>query len=639
MQELMSHIYRNLVRLMPLVLIIVFIIGAIGPSPVRANPGWYHTDWHYRKKITIDSGSVTANLNEFPVLISITSDAGLGTHAEQLNGDDILFTQGNEVTQIPHEIESFSSNGVTANLTAWVKVPAVSSSLPNTEIYMYYGNDSAGNQEDTANVWDSDFAMVQHLQETTGGDKSIIDSTANSNNGTATNNPTLGASGIMDGATTFSTGNDYIVVNDSASLDISGNLTLEAWIYPTTLDNVHRRIIVKPYSSWGDPWYMYSLWVYKAPADPNNNLGFGTSAGTPGSRSYSVNGTLTTDTWQHVAGTYNGTAQHWYINGDLVATYDVTMTIGTSNVSLSIGSVEPLQSGLEFGGIIDEVRISSTARSIDWLKTSYNNQNNPSAFITLGSEEGLAPTVSTIAATSVDEDQATLNGSITDIGSANATTRGFEWATATGPPYSTNWTESSSYGTGAFSYVLSGLTEGELYFYRAMALNPVGWGYGNEQQFLTNPAGPSGLSSDSHGSTWVHLTWSNGAGADSTIVRYQIDSPPGSWTEGSPGYSGTGTSANITGLSADEDYYFRAWSYATEGGLEKWSITYSSVMVTTDSGEAGPMAVGGKVLTVNKAAVLAPWVIFAAVLLFIIIRLIQHFRRKTPSRPPPDKTG
>ena len=38
-------------------------------------------------------------------------------------------------------------------------------------------------------------------------------------------------------------------------------------------------------------------------------------------------------------------------------------------------------------GTIDEIRISSSARSADWIITEYQNQNNPSGFIDTGLEE------------------------------------------------------------------------------------------------------------------------------------------------------------------------------------------------------------------------------------------------------------
>jgi hypothetical protein len=43
-----------------------------------------------------------------------------------------------------------------------------------------------------------------------------------------------------------------------------------------------------------------------------------------------------------------------------------------------------------FGGIIDEVRISTIARTDSWIETSYNNQFNPSAFYkSIGSQEDI----------------------------------------------------------------------------------------------------------------------------------------------------------------------------------------------------------------------------------------------------------
>jgi hypothetical protein len=34
----------------------------------------------------------------------------------------------------------------------------------------------------------------------------------------------------------------------------------------------------------------------------------------------------------------------------------------------------------------DEVRISTSARSSDWIKTEFNNQNNPASFYAIGAE-------------------------------------------------------------------------------------------------------------------------------------------------------------------------------------------------------------------------------------------------------------
>jgi len=72
------------------------------------NPGWFDNAWQFRKAITIDPAQVQGSQTNFPVLISIT-DADLGG-AALANGDDILFTSFDGITQISHEIESWNDS-------------------------------------------------------------------------------------------------------------------------------------------------------------------------------------------------------------------------------------------------------------------------------------------------------------------------------------------------------------------------------------------------------------------------------------------------------------------------------------------------------------------------------------------------
>jgi hypothetical protein len=37
--------------------------------------------------------------------------------------------------------------------------------------------------------------------------------------------------------------------------------------------------------------------------------------------------------------------------------------------------------------VVDEFRISNSARSAAWIATEYNNQNAPAAFLSLGSQQ------------------------------------------------------------------------------------------------------------------------------------------------------------------------------------------------------------------------------------------------------------
>lgn len=99
--------------------------------------------------------------------------------------------------------------------------------------------------------------------------------------------------------------------------------------------------------------------------------------------------TLTQSTWYHLAGTWDGAEMQLYVNGSLEARLDYTGTLNATDHSTWIGSYDgsttpPNQSP---DGRIDEVRLSSVARSAEWIAAAYSNQSAPSSFYTLGPEQ------------------------------------------------------------------------------------------------------------------------------------------------------------------------------------------------------------------------------------------------------------
>lgn len=99
------------------------------------------------------------------------------------------------------------------------------------------------------------------------------------------------------------------------------------------------------------------------------------------------------------------------------------------------------------------------------------------------------PTVTSEGSSGITQTQATLTGNITSTAGSNCDERGFEWGIASGN-YTDNTTESGSYGISQFSLNATGLSAGTTYYWRAMAHNPAGWGYGSELSFTTS-AGPN----------------------------------------------------------------------------------------------------------------------------------------------------
>jgi len=195
------------------------------PADVKlaTTSNWYNTSWAYRKQITFtsDSAKIPSTQSYFPVLIGL-SDSDLAADAQD-DGDDILFTSSDGTTQLDHEIEKF--DGSTGELVAWVEVPSLST---GTVIYMYYGNDTCGSQQNATGTWDTNHKGVWHLNETSG---THYDSTSNDNDGTPNGGVTQDATGPMNGADGFDGSDDYVNCGQGASLNITAaSITIEGWI-------------------------------------------------------------------------------------------------------------------------------------------------------------------------------------------------------------------------------------------------------------------------------------------------------------------------------------------------------------------------------------------------------------------------
>jgi len=186
------------------------------------------------------------------------------------------------------------------------------------------------------------------------------------------------------------------------------------------------------------------------------------------------------------------------------------------------------------------------------------------------------PGVTTGAATLVEETTATLNGEITYVGGGNATTRGFEWDIDSGAPYTNDWHGDGDFGLGVFDHGITSLTKGELYYYRAYAINPTGTGYGAEVTFLTKPDEPNTFAAAAAADDDVDLTWVNGTGSDTTYIVRKDGSYPTNRADGTNVYNGALElyHDDDVGLVAGHVYYYRAWSYATEGAKEQYSDAY-----------------------------------------------------------------
>ncbi len=345
--------------------------------------------YNYRRTLTIDHTKVGSGTQaSFPVLVSgiyayLATQAN-GGGVTNANGYDIIFTSDAlGTTQLFHEIESY--NATTGEIAFWVNAGTGTSQVNGTTdsvIYMWYGNSAISTFQSTAtSVWDSNYKGVWHLPN--GSTLTALDSTTNANNGTLTNTPTAVA-GKVDGAAHFTrTSDQYINAGNGSSLQITGNLTMEAWgkFDSTTANGTSYQLLTKDKDTGGRAYTLEVLF------GANHNFRFYINGGAGG---VIVTSTVSavSGTFYHVVATWNDTSKdlHIVVNGTDTVNNVGTGTIPSATANVLIGRREYTGFTQPWDGTIDECRISNVVRASAWITTSYNNQNSPSTFYSVSAQ-------------------------------------------------------------------------------------------------------------------------------------------------------------------------------------------------------------------------------------------------------------
>ncbi len=96
-------------------------------------------------------------------------------------------------------------------------------------------------------------------------------------------------------------------------------------------------------------------------------------------------GSVPAGSWSHLALSWDGTTITLYVNGVWVGQMDVTGVLAVSSDPVAIGA---RPDGLSaFDGVIDEVRVETTARTVDWFEAIVANASAPGSFVSVGSVE------------------------------------------------------------------------------------------------------------------------------------------------------------------------------------------------------------------------------------------------------------
>ena len=173
------------------------------------------------------------------------------------------------------------------------------------------------------------------------------------------------------------------------------------------------------------------------------------------------------------------------------------------------------------------------------------------------------PSVTTSDAASIAATSATLNGDLTNLGTASGVNVSFQWGTSPGfSPSETTVQVMTT--TGPFNYGLVGLSPVTTYYYRAKVVGH-GTAYGAEKSFTTLTAPPSVPTNDANNIT-TNAARLNGSltslGSASTVnVSFEWGTSPGSYPNESTPQVMTTTgvfSFDLSTLTPGTTYYFRA---------------------------------------------------------------------------------
>lgn len=335
-------------------------------------------DFKWKKTVVVNHRKVKGSeaLYNFPLLIHLREPTlrsiAQGGMVETDQGNDIVFAEGSgEVMDF--EIESYDPG--TGELWVWVRIPELSPSS-DTGLSFYYGNENILENLSTHFTWDNDFTGIWHL------DGNIEDATSGKNSGNSTD--TRQVSGKMGYAQQFTglknVNGSIIHIPDHSSLDLQEEGTIEAWIYVNSFQDWAGVIYKGDKLDFSDDAYFIQF----LGGSERKRLAFGITSES-GVYSYERSAIdLENKTWYHIAFTWDQRQIRLYVNGyDYGSKANNTVARNTPG-GLNIGS--QLSEAVEnnpFDGIIDEVRVSKVARSPEWIATSFQNQSEPSNFISV----------------------------------------------------------------------------------------------------------------------------------------------------------------------------------------------------------------------------------------------------------------
>lgn len=414
--------------------------------------------WH-KMKISFPGYTRSEVLTNFPALVSFSSSMGNGFAYSQMastNASDLFFMSSDETQPLPFEIQNWNTNG---NSYVWVQVPLLTN---NASIWAYWGDTNLASPISPLSTnraaWANGYAGVWHLS-TNGAALSVADSTTNAYNGS--NSGVVPTNGLLNGSAFFNAGvTSRVDVGTSANSLVNQKTTISLWVYPPGSGGTY--LVTKGSDNTAQSYGLLTV---------NSDLYFLTFADSP---SYlSIASSVPANTWTYISGVIDGNNKYLYVNGILKTNGTFTGALAASANSLWFGGQNRPGFTDSFSGAMEEVRLSSLARSSNWVWAEFQTLASNALFSSYATITNIAgPTVpnapSTLIATPLSANQINLSWKDNALNEANyviqrSLTGSNNWVTlAVAPPNTTSFSDNS------------GLAGNTLYYYQVAATNAVG---------------------------------------------------------------------------------------------------------------------------------------------------------------------
>jgi hypothetical protein len=287
-------------------------------------------------------------LKDFPLLVRITHQFFNFAEAQK-NGEDLRFTTS-DGRKLSYQIESWDATAMTA--AVWIRIPEVKGNSKQ-QLVVYWGNETAKSESSGSEVFSESngYLSVLHMNDVVQDETGRLE---------VKDVGTSSVEGMVGGARHFPGGKGVFCGDKITGFPTNASpSTTEAW-FRCVASNA--RVV-----GWGNEAAQGKVIMnFRSPPHIQMECYFSGA---------DVSGKLPVarNEWIHVVHTYQKGESLLYVNGVL------DNANRTESAPLNIKSPSRMWLGgwydvYEFVGDIDEVRLSKSIRSAEWVKLQYENQ-------------------------------------------------------------------------------------------------------------------------------------------------------------------------------------------------------------------------------------------------------------------------